>query len=217
MTLRGLLFDLDGTLGDTLPICFQAFRATFRQHLGRELDDRQVHAMFGPSEEGILQRQVPDEWHAALDTYLQEYERAHASCPSLFDGLQAILDRLKASGVRLAIVTGKGARSAAISARILGLHHYFERIEPGSIDRAVKPQRIRAILEDWQLPPHEVAHIGDSPSDITAARTEGVMALAAAWAPTADAHRLLELEPAELFRTVPHFASWTDRVCGFAP
>jgi phosphoglycolate phosphatase-like HAD superfamily hydrolase len=59
MSLQGVIFDLDGTLGDTLPVCFAAFRETFRHYLGREYSDREIRAMFGPTEEGIIQRMIP--------------------------------------------------------------------------------------------------------------------------------------------------------------
>ena len=40
MQLHGFIFDLDGTLGDTLPVCFAAFRVTFRHYLKRAYSDR---------------------------------------------------------------------------------------------------------------------------------------------------------------------------------
>ena len=59
MRLDGMIFDLDGTLGDTLPVCFAAFRTTFQSCLGRDYFDREIRAMFGPSEEGIFERLMP--------------------------------------------------------------------------------------------------------------------------------------------------------------
>lgn len=209
--LRGLIFDLDGTLGDTLPVCFAAFRATFRRHRGLELDDAAVHAMFGPSEEGIFRRRVPDGWRDALETYLREYERAHAHCPALFDGIEPILDDLKRRGVRLAVVTGKGPRSAAISARVLGLYRYVDGIEAADTDRSLKSRGIRHVLERWGLAPDSVAYVGDAPSDIEAARHAGLLPIAAAWAPTSDIERLEAQQPAELFRSVERFGAWASR------
>jgi phosphoglycolate phosphatase-like HAD superfamily hydrolase len=203
-----MIFDLDGTLGDTLPVCFAAFRTTFQRHLGRVLDDRAVHAMFGPSEEGIFRRQAPGDWRAALETYLQEYELAHTRCPSPFEGIERILADLKDRGVRLAVVTGKGPRSAAISARVWRLYRYFDGIEARDTDRPVKSRGIRTVLDRWRLPPHQVAYVGDAPSDIDAARRTGLFPVAAAWAATADVERLRERQPVVLFRSVEDFAAW---------
>jgi phosphoglycolate phosphatase-like HAD superfamily hydrolase len=208
MQLRGMIFDLDGTLGDTLPVCFAAFRATFRRHLGRVLDDRTVHAMFGPSEEGIFRLQAPGDWRTALEIYLQEYERAHTRCPSPFEGMERILADLMHRGVRLAVVTGKGPRSAAISARVWQLYRYFDGVEARDTDRPVKSRGIHTVLDRWRLPPHQVAYVGDAPSDIDAARRTGLLAVAAAWAATADVERLRAREPVALFHSVESFAAW---------
>lgn len=209
--IRGMIFDLDGTLGDTLPVCFEAFRKTFQRYLGRRFDDREIRAMFGPSEEGVLRKALPDVWTEALETYLREYERAHVNCQVPFAGIESVLKMLQARGVRLAIVTGKGRRSAEISARVLGLNDYFHIMETGSHDRPVKPEGIRAVLAGWLLSPSDVAYVGDAPSDIVAAKQEGLLALAAAWAETAEEERLRQLGPYAMFRTVESFAVWVDK------
>ena len=68
--LRGIIFDLDGTLGDTIPVCIQAFQRTFHHYLGHLFTAQDIIAMFGPSEEGMLQRQLPQTWPQALDMSL---------------------------------------------------------------------------------------------------------------------------------------------------
>ncbi len=205
-----MIFDLDGTLGDTLPVCFAAFRATLAHYLGRHFEDHEIRAMFGPSEEGVLRRVVPARWEEALETYLREYERAHRACTAPFPGLITVLDTLRARGRRLAVVTAKGQRSAEISARVLGLDGYFEIMETGSHDGSVKGDRIRAVLARWAIPPGEVAYVGDAPSDMVVAHQEGLVPLAAAWAGTTDVARLVEREPAALFPTVASFAGWVE-------
>lgn len=131
MRLRGMIFDLDGTLGDTIPVCIQAFQRTFHHYLGHLVPAQDIIAMFGPSEEGMLQRQLPQTWPQALDMYLEEYARAHATCREPFPGLLPLLTTLQGRGVRLGIVTGKGPRSASISAHMLGLDVFFDGIEAG--------------------------------------------------------------------------------------
>lgn len=117
--LKGIIFDLDGTLGNTLPICFTAFRCVFEKFLGRHYTDGEITALFGPSEEGIIERVVPHESQACMQVYLDEYERAHALLSEPFPGIESALRSLKQNGTALAVVTGKGERSAAISLRCL--------------------------------------------------------------------------------------------------
>lgn len=208
MRYRGILFDLDGTLGDTLPVVIAAFQHVFRDFGGRKLTAPEIVAMFGPDEEGVLRRQLPDAWQPALAEYLAEYSRLHAACPEPFAGIRPLLASLRKDGVRLGVVTAKGAPSAAISAGIWRLLDDFEDIEAGSPDGADKPAGMRRFLARWQLGAAEVAYVGDAPHDVDAARAVGVAALAAAWAPGARRAALAGRRPDRLFPTVAAFAAW---------
>ncbi len=208
MRLKAVLFDLDGTLGDTIPVCWAAFRAALEEHQGRRYSDAEITAMFGPSEEGVFQRLVPDRWQACLQSFLAAYEREHDRCPVPFPGIEGVLRSLRSRGVRLGIVTGKGPGSAEISLRRFGLGGYFDAVETGSPEGGVKAALIRRLLRRWSLAPQEAAYIGDHPSDVRAASEVGVLPLAAAWATTADPEALHASGPACLFRTVEELSAW---------
>ena len=208
MPLRGVIFDLDGTIADTLPVCFAAFREVFQDALGRDYTDQEVRAMFGPTEEGIFQRLVPDDWERRLEQFLAAYQRFHSLCPEPFPGMWPAIDKLRESDVRLGIVTGKGPRSAAISLRELGLDGVFEPIQAGSPNGGVKPDAMRRVLDGWGLPPNEVASIGDARPDVESSRQLGMTSLAAAWASTANFDMLNALAPDAIFRRVGEFHDW---------
>jgi pyrophosphatase PpaX len=207
-----MLFDLDGTLGDTILVCIRAFQRTFHHYLGRLLTAQDIIAMFGPGEEGMLQRHLPQTWPQALDLYLEEYARAHVTCREPFPGSLPLLTMLQGRGVRLGIVTGRHFQSASISAHALGLDVYFDRIEAAAADGPVKPAGIHAFLTRWAVAPEEVAYVGDESYDIDAAKYAGVMAVAAAWAASADAAAHAARQPHVLFRSVAEFATWAEHV-----
>jgi phosphoglycolate phosphatase/pyrophosphatase PpaX len=206
-----VIFDFDGTLADTVPVCCAAFRAAVRRHTGREFSDAEIVARFGPSEEGIIRDLVGDGWERCLAAYLDAYEHEHAACPAAFDGLAALLDDLRRRGVRLGLVTGKGARSAAISLRLLALDGTFDAVETGSPNGAVKPAALRRIARGWAVAPSRVAYVGDAPSDIHDARDAGLVPLAAAWAPAADRAALLAARPRATFTSVDQLATWIEQ------
>lgn len=206
--LEAVIFDLDGTLGDTMPVCYAAFRAAFHEFLGRSYSDDEIRAMFGPSEEGVIRRLVPDRSEGCLQAFLAAYEREHQQRATCFAGVEGALRLLKASGVRLGIVTGKGPRSAEISLRHLGLTPYFDALEAGSPEGGIKPQAILRMLAGWAIPPERAAYVGDLPYDVWAAKEAGVLPLAAAWAPGSDASALAAAEPQAVFATVEAFAQW---------
>ena len=208
MPLRGVIFDLDGTIADTLPVCFAAFREVFQDALGRDYTDQEVRAMFGPAEEGIFQRLVPDDWERRLEQFLAAYQRFHSLCPEPFPGMRLAIEKLREHDIRLGIVTGKGPRSAAISLRELGLDGVFEPVQAGSPNGGVKPDAMRRVLDGWGLPPNEVASIGDARPDVESSRQLGMTSLAAAWASTANFEMLNSLAPDAIFRRVGEFHDW---------
>ena len=60
MSIKGVIFDLDGTLADTIPVCISAFRSAFERYSARGWDEEEIEALFGPTEEGSCRRAVPD-------------------------------------------------------------------------------------------------------------------------------------------------------------
>lgn len=211
MQLDGMIFDLDGTLTDTFAVCFAAFREALLAVTNRSFTDEEILARFGPSEDGMLQRWVPDRWEACLRMYLASYEREHRRLARVFPGIEAALNALQARRIPLAVVTGKGAQSAAISLAQLGLGRYFDAVETGSPEGGVKPRCLRRVLTHWGVTPDRVAYLGDVPSDIEASRAVGVIPLAAAWEKRSDAAALRALEPLAAFDTVAQFIEWVER------
>lgn len=211
MTIRALIFDLDGTIGDTLPVCFAAYRRVFREFLNRDFTDEEITAMFGPDEEGIFRGMVPDRWQAARERYLRVYEDVHTLCPEPFPGIEEALRLLKTRGVRMGIVTGKGLETTVLTLKQFGLLDYFDAIGPGDPARAIKPQVIRRQLAEWGIPITQAAYIGDTAYDIEAAKEAGVIPLAAAWAATTDLGSVEAAEPFETFFTIQSFVDWIDK------
>ncbi len=186
--IRAAIFDLDGTLGDTLPMCIEAFRRTIYAHRGMNVDDNAVTRYFGASDRGVLAASLPGEdVEELMREYMGHYRELHpVMAPAPFPWVAALLERLRLRGIRLAMVTGKEPESADETLRVFGLKRFFERVETGDRHRVVKGECLRRILGDWRLAPTEAVYVGDAPSDIRACREAGVPIIAAAWASSAD-------------------------------
>ncbi len=207
--IKGVIFDLDGTIGNTLPLCIRAFRQSIEPLALKTLSDEDIIATFGPSEEGTIQTLIPDHYEQGIVNYLQFYESLHDICPDPFPGIAGLLNQLKDKGIRIAMVTGKGKHSTAISLKKFGLGDYFEPVETGSPTGPVKVEGITAVLQHWQdLDKDSIIYVGDAPGDITASRKAGIRVVAAAWAETAEPRKLKAQNPDQLFYSIDEFAAW---------
>lgn len=208
MNLRGLIFDMDGTLVDTMAICEQCLRETIARFTGRSLSNTEVYDLFGPSEEGILWNVLGDKTPSAYRFFLNMYEQMHEDCTKIvFPGVYDLLAHLRASGIHTAIATGKGPETAAITLRYTGLEPYIERVETGFLEGGNKPRSIETVLESWGMFPSQAAYVGDAPSDMRAAQQAGVLPVGAAWSETA----LLAVGQPDgwlIFKQVEDFNAW---------
>jgi pyrophosphatase PpaX len=211
MRLRGMIFDMDGTVSDTLPACVGAFQNVFDRRLGRHYSDEEILAMFGPNEEGMIRQLIPDDYEPALEEFLAEYDRLHDGRVVVFPGLERAFDLLRERGILLGVVTGKGPASLAITLRRAGLETAFDVVQAGSPEAGVKQESLRVVLERWQVPPGEVAYVGDSPSDMADALEVGVIPLGAGWAATSAVQDPDCCGAAVTFESVERFCEWIER------
>lgn len=197
-------FDLDGTIGDTIPLCLGAYQKAVGPYLQRDLTEEEIKRAFGLNEEGMTRLIVGDDWEKALNDFNRAYEQMHFLCPRPFDGIAELIGDLKKNGLLVALITGKGEDTCAITLKQFGLQECFDRIETGSPDRNRKAEAMDELLEHYGLHPDEMVYIGDVVSDITACREAGVTCLSAAWASSAlpFADQLEALNPGNVIHSV---------------
>jgi phosphoglycolate phosphatase-like HAD superfamily hydrolase len=207
--IKGIIFDLDGTLANTLPLCIAAFRKSVEPLAGRALSDEEIIATFGPSEEGTIRLLLPDHYEQGMAGYLQHYALLHGMCPEPFPGIPELLNLLQEKGILIGMVTGKGPHSTVISLDRFSLRHFFEHVETGSSAGPVKAEGIAAILARWKdLDKQQVLYVGDAPGDVVASRKAGVAVAGAAWAETAEPGKLRAAQPDEIFYRIDDFKAW---------
>lgn len=208
--LKAVIFDFDGTIADTVPLCIAACRAAFEPLAGRAFSDEEITATFGPSEEGSVMALIPEHYEAGVASYLAFYKKLHPMCPAPFDGIPSLLRRLKEKGLIVGLVTGKGRRSCDISLEAYGLVDLFDAVEAGSPEGPCKPRGIQTILDRFNLRGSEALYTGDVPSDITASRAAGVGIVSAAWASTADPKALAAFSPDAVCESIEAFEQYVN-------
>ena len=208
--MKALLFDLDGTIGNTLPLCIEAFRKAIEPLANKSLSDAEIIAQFGPSEEGTIKALIPDHFTEGVEKYIEFYKERHSNWPKPFEGIVETLHHLKEKGCYIGLVTGKGLRSTQITLETYNLADFFDCIKTGSIRGPVKKERIEEVISETQFDRSEILYAGDAPSDIIASKACGIKVVAAAWAPTSDFHNLLSMQPDYIFDTIQGFRDFAD-------
>jgi phosphoglycolate phosphatase-like HAD superfamily hydrolase len=210
MKIKTIIFDLDGTIADTLPLCIAAFKKSIEPLLGKEVSAEEIVATFGPSEEGTIRQLIPTHEEAGVKAYLEHYQQLHYTCPAPFSGIPELLAFLQSKGIQLAMVTGKGIHSTRLSLKQFGLEKYFEVLETGSPAGPNKVNGIWRVLERLNAGTGETIYVGDAPSDVKACQQVGIPIAAAGWASTADNKELEALKPDWLFYSITEFWEWLD-------
>ena len=71
--IKGVIFDLDGTIGDTVPLCIKAFRKAIEPLIERLVSDEEIIATFGPSEEGTIMALASQFYEEGVTNYLKYF------------------------------------------------------------------------------------------------------------------------------------------------
>jgi phosphoglycolate phosphatase/pyrophosphatase PpaX len=210
--IKAVIFDLDGTVCDTLPLCIEAFKRAIEPLYGKPVTDDVLIATFGPSEEGTIKALIPDHYDQGVSDYLSAYGRLHAMCPKPFEGITETIGFLRESGVVTALVTGKGARSCRVSLEFYSLNGSFDAVETGSPDGMRKTEGILAVLERFHILPEEAIYVGDAPTDVLLARAAGVRTASALWGSIVEEDAVMAAKPAWIFHSVADFRSFIEGV-----
>jgi HAD superfamily hydrolase (TIGR01509 family) len=182
---RALLLDLDGTIADTLPHVFEAYRHAVAPWAGRLPTDREIEATFGPSERDCIAIMAPGaDLDEAVRRFHDYHERHHRQAVQLVDGIATVIDHARSLGWRIGIFTGKGRRAAEFSLVELGVWERIEHLVSGSDVTRPKPDPEGVYLASKALnvPVERILLAGDSPGDVQAGRAAGAKTAAVLWA-----------------------------------
>ena len=210
MSTTSVIFDLDGTLGDTLPLIYRAFNAALEPEYGRTLTGAEIRKLFGPPDNHILRRLLPGEaGEAAFQRYLDVYLRDHAEFARAFDGIGEVIDRAKAAGYRIGVVTGKSRQTALFSLEAFGLLDDVAVVYGGDDVEKQKPdpEAVVKILHDLGHKSGDPGFfVGDSAADVVAGRAAGLQTIGVTWG-SPDHDELFASDPDVVVNTIDELAT----------
>jgi phosphoglycolate phosphatase len=192
LALTTVIFDLDGTLLDTLADLAQAVNQTLAANGLPALPTAGFRQMVGSGarhlvRQAFLAAGAADPSELELDGLMDTYQAAYAACwqdqTRLYPGVLSMLQELRTAGLRLAVLSNK---PDPFTRQMVG--HYFPA---GLFDRVagqmdgwpLKPDPALAldICRQLDQPPASTALVGDSGSDMRTAVQGGMLPLGVLW------------------------------------
>lgn len=181
------IFDLDGTLVDSLPDLTFAVNEILAQYEFHSLTQEEVRRGVGTGSRNLLfnsfkiSAQLEDTAtnslvEKALPQYLEFYEANSTRSTAMYPGIRLWLEELSAQGKKMAVLTNKGDNATKKIIRFLKADQFFSIIAGPEYAGSLKPENsgILRIIKDCGAIQSRTVMIGDSMVDFGAARNAGV-------------------------------------------
>lgn len=186
--MRLAIFDLDGTLLDSVAVMVETMSAAFRT-IGAEVpDERAIRSISGLHVRRALETLMPGANDARVDELIAAYRLHFQSLGGmvrqpLFAGALETLDQIHADPLTLmSVATGKSYRSATVLLEAHGIIDRFVSIEtPDHNHSKPDPQMVETALGKAGIEAPFAVMIGDTTHDMHMAKAAGVGAIGVSW------------------------------------
>lgn len=187
--IKGVLFDFDGTLADTLPSITDGVNLTLEHYGYSPKTEQQVRVAIGNGARVLVERILPPD--RAEDTvyvsevladYCASYESTFLNCRECYPGIVELLHALKLRGIKLGVVSNKpDGMTKALCQSLFedGLLDFV--LGQTSLPLKPHPDGLLAGARAFGLSPSQCAMVGDGETDMKAAANAGMLAIGVSW------------------------------------
>ena len=185
--VKGVVFDMDGTLLNTLPD-LKALTNAVLSDLGYPTHTEEaIRGFIGDGVRALMMRAMPDsasddEKEAALAEWKSRYQEFGRRKTVPYPNIIEMLEGLKSKGVKLGVLSNK------FDAAVKDLAGFYfpatfdvAKGESPTCPRKPDPTGLLASIQEIGLNPSQVAYIGDSAGDMKTAKAAGAMAIGVSW------------------------------------
>ncbi len=188
--IRGCIFDLDGTLLNTLGALTYTTNLVM-EHFGlRRIDEAHIRRFVGDGYKLLMERSLKyagDEtlvhYEESLTVYTEYFAQYCMYQVRPYEGIPELLESMKARGMRIAVLSNKPhARTLENIESIFG-RGYFDLIygeQPG-VPKKPDPAGVNRILKEWKIGPDECLYLGDTNTDMQTGLGADLITVGAAW------------------------------------
>jgi phosphoglycolate phosphatase len=187
VTIAVVLFDLDGTLVDSLDDLTDAVNHMLAGFGRQPLEPAQVRQLVGKGARNLVQRALatdsPDDIDGGLAAFT-EFNALHIADKSrLYPGARELLQHLATDSIRLAVISNKQEALSRLILKTLEVDAFFDFIAGGDTFPEMKPSPLplERVIEEFSCSPAEAVMVGDSINDIQAGNRAGITTIGCRW------------------------------------
>lgn len=181
--IKGIIFDMDGTVIDTNELVINCIQESVRTHLGYLPETSEFVSILGKPLSVQMAFFSEDKRDLMVETYRKLYRSRRDAQTRLFHGLDRLLQQLDEKGIRMAVLTNKGSSGTWHALEKFHIEKFFDPVitVDDVINRKPHPEGALNVLESWGVDKTEILLIGDSANDILCANQAGIPAVLVGW------------------------------------
>ena len=179
-----VIFDLDGTLADTVDLIVESYQHAFRTVLGREENPDIIRSWIGRPLSAAFRDHSPEHAELLYDTYLTWNSENTERLIRAYEGAREVLVALGEAGANVGVATSKRRESAQHAMDLLGLTPHISALVGLEDTEVHKPEPTPLLLALQRLghsDPSRAAYVGDAVVDVLAGKAAGMATVAVTW------------------------------------
>jgi pyrophosphatase PpaX len=190
--LQTVLFDLDGTLIDSIRLILDSYHHTLTQHdLPARSDEEWLRGVGTPLHVQFSEwHDSPEMLQAMIATYREFNLRHHDQMVTVYPGVVEAVRQIKSAGIQTGLVTSKNRQGALRGLALVGLEALMDVMVCADEVSNPKPhpEPVEKAVALLGADPARTVYVGDSIHDMHSGRAAGVKTAAALWGPFGRSH-----------------------------
>ena len=213
MRYKAVLFDMDGTVLDTLADLTNAINHTLGEYHMPPISKREAASYLGNGAAYLLSRAVPPDTPEPLRAemlraYQPWYDSHCAILTAPYPGIRALMEALREAGVKQAVISNK--QDSAV--RQLARQHFPGLLETAvgesaQVRRKPNPDAVLAALREMGIKKEDAVYVGDTEVDLRTAENAGLDCAAVGWGFRTE-EQLKEAGADRVFHSAEELKSW---------
>lgn len=177
------MFDLDGTLVDTIALIIESYQHAFRSVLGAQMPETQIRSWIGQPLIRCFQQASLEHADQLFECYTVWNQANTERLARRYAGIDRLLVELANAGVQVAVATSKRLAPAQVALTWCGLDGLVDTLVTmeDTIRHKPDPEPLLHAAQRLGVAPEQAAYVGDAAVDLRAARAAGMSGVGVLW------------------------------------